>query len=124
MSKKLILVIAEETSIREVVQACLSDLEDWRVLAVSSIECGCEQLLINQPDAIVLDAIAADVDGIQTLELLQRQPYASLIPVVVLSSWARWFTPRQLQQIGASGAIAKPFNPLTLPSQIKKALGW
>jgi len=37
---------------------------------------------------------------------------------------ARWFTPHQLQSFGVAGAIAKPFNPLSLTNEIANALGW
>lgn len=124
MSTKQVLLIDDEAYVREVVQACLQDLGGWDVLAVASAQDGLDKALNMQPDAIVLDISIPGMDGFAFLQQLRANCLTQHIPVVLLSAKAGWFTPQQLQSLGVAGAIAKPFNPVSLTHDIAKALGW
>lgn len=124
MTTKRILLIDDETNVREVVQACLNDLAGWDVLPVASGQEGLEQALTVQPDAIVLDVSMPGMDGFAFLAQLRANPLTQSIPVVLLTAKAQWINPQQLRQLGVAEALAKPFNPVTLPQQIALALGW
>jgi CheY-like chemotaxis protein len=124
VTTKLVLLIDDEAHVREVVQACLQDLAGWDVQAVASAGEGLKRAVAVQPDAIVLDISMPGMDGLAFLEQLKSNPITQHIPVVLLTAKARWFTPQQLQRLGVSGAIAKPFNPLSLTNEIAQALGW
>ncbi|MDZ8187711.1 MAG: response regulator [Nostoc sp. ChiSLP02] len=124
MTVKTILLIDDEPTIRELVQACLSDLAGWRVVAVPSAQAGLKQLAIEPPDAILLDVLMPGMDSTTFLHRLQENPLTKAIPVILLSVKASWFTSQKLQQLGVVKAIAKPFNPVTLHSAIACILGW
>ncbi len=121
---KLILLIDDEASIQELVQACLSDLAGWTVITVSSAQEGLKRLASERPDAILLDVMMPGMNGITFIHNLYENPAARSIPIILLTVQARYFTPKQLQQLGVIDAIAKPFNPVTLPETIAHALGW
>ncbi|XGV97380.1 MAG: response regulator [Leptolyngbya sp. BL-A-14] len=123
-SHKLILLIDDETSIQELVQACLSDLAGWTVITVSSAQEGLRRLTLERPDAILLDMIMPGMNGTTFIHSLDKNPAARTIPIILLTVQARCFTNKQLEQLGVIGAIAKPFNPVTLPHSIAQALGW
>lgn len=122
MTTKLVLLVDNEANVREVVQACLQDLGGWDVQSVASAQEGLDTAVAVQPDAIVLDISMPGIDSF--LQKLRANPVTQLIPVVLLTAKARWFTPHQLQSFGVAGAIAKPFNPASLTNEIAKALGW
>jgi CheY-like chemotaxis protein len=124
MTTKSILLIDDEASIRELVQACLNDLAGWRVMTAASAQEGLEWLAIANPDLILLDILMPGMDAITFLYRLHESVTTNSIPVIFLSVKAQWFTPQKLQQLGVVEAIAKPFNPLTLPGKIALALGW
>jgi CheY-like chemotaxis protein len=124
MTTKLVLLVDNEANVREVVQACLQDLGGWDVQSVASAQEGLDTAVTVQPDAIVLDISMLEIDGLAFLQKLRANPLTQLIPVVLLTAKARWFTAQQLQSFGVAGAIAKPFNPISLTNQIAKALGW
>lgn len=109
---------------REVMQACLCDIGGWNVVAAASAQEGLEVLLVEEPDAILLDISMPDVDGWGFIQRARNNPLVRSIPVILISAKASWFTPQQLQQLGVAGAIAKPFNPLTLSSQVAALLNW
>lgn len=124
MATKTILLIDDEESVRELVHVCLQDLAGWDVVAVSSAQEGLKQLEIQAPDAILLDILMPGMDAITFLQRLHESPAACSTPVILLTVRARWFTPQKLQQLGVVKAIAKPFNPVTLPDIIANSLGW
>ncbi len=129
MTARTILLIDDEPSVRELVQACLSDLAGWNVIAVASAQEGLNQLSVQYRDAILPDAILLDIlmpgmDAITFLQRLHENPYTQAIPVLLLTVRARWFTTQKLQQLGIVEAIPKPFNPVTLPDTIADALRW
>ncbi|NJO43368.1 MAG: response regulator [Cyanobacteria bacterium CRU_2_1] len=124
MSTRQILVIDDEANVREVVQACLRDLGGWDVLEAASGREGLIKAAEEQPDAIVLDLMMPGMDGFAVLRQLQLNPMVQSIPVVVLTAKTYLIERRQFAQFGVVEAIAKPFNPVMLPIQIAKALGW
>ena len=124
MTTKLVLLVDDEAHVREVVEACLKDLGGWNVQSVASGHEGLDKLAVVQADAIVLDISMPGMDGFMFLRQLRANPFTQSIPVVLLTARARWFTLKQLQSLGVVGAIAKPFNPVSLTKEIAKALGW
>ncbi|KOP23060.1 histidine kinase [Hapalosiphon sp. MRB220] len=130
MSRKLILLIDHEASIRAILQVCLSRLGGWDVLSVSSLNQGLEvltikeALLIRKPDAIVLDAPMLETDSLGIIQEFIQHPLINDIPIILITTKASWFSRQQLQQMNIVGAIAKPFNPTQLPKQIAGLLKW
>jgi CheY-like chemotaxis protein len=121
---KRILVIDDEANVRIVVRTCLEILGEWEVLLAAS---GYEGLFLAQterPDAILLDVMMPRMDGVAFVRELQANPELRAIPVVFLTAQADLTQPREFQALGVKGAIAKPFNPLTLHEQIATSLGW
>lgn len=124
MNEKVILVVDDEITVREVVQICLEDLGGWRVLLAPSAPDGLKLAATEQPDAIVLDISMPGMDGFAFLDRLKKNPQSKSIPVVLLTAKALWFTQHQLEQLKVAGAISKPFNSLTLSQTIATLLGW
>ncbi len=137
MARKLILLIEQDDSIREVLLVCLKHLAGWNVVSFESSQESLDMAIEDQPDAILLDAFMSKSsnsfisknDGlgfIQRLiiQKLREHPVTCSAPIVLMTDKANWFTPTQLRSLGVNGTIAKPFDPTTLPSQMSRLLGW
>lgn len=124
MSAKVVLLIDGEANMQEVVQACLKDLAGWKVISVASAREGIDKALAEQPDAIVLDIFASQVDGFVFLKALRANCTIQQIPVVLLIERIHCLSSQKIQQFKVAGIIAKPFNPVTLPHKITTILGW
>lgn len=124
MAPKLILLIDHEISVREILQVCLSELGGWNVTLAESFQEVLSTLSRRRPDAILLDVNMPENDGLTFVQRLRTNPLTHGIPIVFVTAKARWFTSNQLQDLGAVGAIAKPFDVQTLPAQIATLLGW
>ncbi len=124
MTTKRVLVVDNEQYIQEVAKICLETVAGWEVLTASSGQEGINQAAAWQPDAILLDVMMPEMDGITTFEKLQANPITKKIPVILLTAKIQAADRRRYNQMGIISAIAKPFNPLELAGQIAEALGW
>ena len=121
---KRVLVVDDEESIQKVVSLSLRMEAGWDIVTASSGKEGIYQAQICQPDAILLDVMMPELDGIATFEVLQQNPATQSIPVVLLTAKTRTDEKRLFQNMGVAGVITKPFTPLKLASHIAKLLGW
>ncbi|MEL6779790.1 MAG: response regulator [Cyanobacteria bacterium J06597_16] len=124
MSSKQILMIDDEVDIQTVARIGLTTLSGWDVLTASSGAEGIAQALRRQPDAILLDVMMPDMDGVATLKALKADAQTQAIPVIFLTAKSKAADRKKLYEAGAQGVINKPFDPTTLASQISGFLGW
>ena len=124
MATKRILVVDNEPYIQEVAKICLETVAGWNVLTAGSGVEGIQVAEVEQPDAILLDVMMPDMDGITTFQKLQENPATQNIPVILLTAKIQSADRRRYAQMGMRDAIAKPFSPLELAGQVAEALGW
>lgn len=124
VSTKRILFIDDELHIQQIVKACLESLGGWNVSLASSAKEGLAKAVSDRPDAILLDVMMPEMDGLLMLQLLKLNPITQSIPVVLLTARRSLVEPERVAALGAKGAIGKPFNSLTLVPEIANALGW
>ena len=124
MRHKRILFIDDEEDIKILAGFCLESEAGWEMLSASGGQEGIEIAETEQPDAILLDAMMPDIDGLQTLEKLQNNPKTSHIPTIFVTAKAQASDRQRFYSAGAKGVINKPFDALTLASQISGFLGW
>jgi CheY-like chemotaxis protein len=121
---KRLLVVDNEAYIQEITKISLELIAGWEISTASS---GAEAILkatAEQPDAILLDIMMPDMDGVETFRHLQAQPETQNIPVIILTAQLRSADQTHYKALGIREAIGKPFDPVSLAQQIKKTLGW
>ena len=124
MNHKRILFIDDEEDIKTLAQFCLETEAGWTMLSASGGSEGIAIAETEQPDAILLDAMMPDIDGLQTLDKLKINPKTKDIPTIFITAKAQASDRRRFYSAGAKGVINKPFDSLTLASQISGFLGW
>lgn len=75
-----------------------------------------------QPDLILLDVMMPLMDGPTAFGNLRDQPETRDIPVVFITARTQPREVEELMKLGASGVIAKPFDPMTLASVVREYL--
>jgi two-component system alkaline phosphatase synthesis response regulator PhoP len=120
---KRILIIDDDPDIREATQLCLEIAKGWEILTAASSQEGLEKAALEQPDAVLLDVMMPDMDGIATFERMRADPVTQHIPVILLTAKAQPVDYRQYVQMNVSAIITKPYDPLTLADQIAEILG-
>jgi len=120
--KKTVLIIDDEDDIREVAQVALEATTDWQVMEAPSGTKGIALAQAEHPDAVLLDLMMPDVDGMTVLTRLKADERTAGIPVILLT--AKVQAARQCNRGDAAGVILKPFDPLRLAAEIAEILGW
>ena len=123
MTAKRILLIDDEASILAVARIGLKRA-GWSVLTAASGKEGIAKAETLKPDAIVLDVMMPEMDGLATLQQLQNNSQVKHIPVIFLTAKVQKSDRRRFYASGIKGFITKPFDPTTLASQISGFLGW
>jgi CheY-like chemotaxis protein len=124
MPEKRILVIDDEINLCTVIQACLENLGGWETLIALSGQEGLAIVQTKQFDAILLDVMMPDMDGLTLFGKLQNEAATQAIPVILLTAKVQSSDFAQFAQLGVAGVIAKPFDPMTLADQVALTLGW
>lgn len=124
ISRKHILVIDDEEDMRFVIQACLEEIAGWEVSLAASSEHGLVQFLLATPDAILLDVMMPNMDGLEFLKSLRFYLNNQSVPVVFLTAKSDFMYLEDFSNLGVKGIIQKPFDPLQLADQISHLLDW
>ncbi|HEY1159292.1 MAG TPA: response regulator [Terracidiphilus sp.] len=119
-----ILIIDDEDDIREVAALSLETVAGWQVITANSGAQGLARAIEHQPDAILLDVMMPVMDGPTTFRELRKNPLTARIPVLLLTAKVQSSDQRRFADLGVKAILFKPFDPLTLSTQIAETLGW
>lgn len=124
MPKRVILLLEPDEVVRELLLVCLDSLGGWTVIASASTHASWDEVQAQACDVILLDEAVLEDDSPYFLKELSDNLTTVDIPIVLLIHHALWLTSEHPPESPIVGAIAKPFNPLTLPIEIAHLLGW
>jgi CheY-like chemotaxis protein len=123
MSARLLLV-DDEDAIRVIASISLERVGGWKVIAASSGQAALEAMQDDGPfDAVLMDVMMPGLDGPSTLQRMHSDGLALNVPVIFLTAKVGDAERERLISLGASGVLAKPFDPMTLPEQLSQILG-
>ncbi len=112
----------DEDDIRTILQLALSLDPELEVHLVAS---GAEALARAKSatfDAIVLDGMMPGLDGYETCRRLKADPATARVPVVFLTAKAQRDEMQRALALGAVACLTKPFDPMTIASDLRAAL--
>ncbi|EPX58958.1 Two-component response regulator [Cystobacter fuscus DSM 2262] len=117
-----VLLVDDEDDIRTIGQVSLSRVGGWQTVLASSGADALTKAAAERPDLILLDVMMPGMDGPTTLARLRAQEATATTPVIFMTAKIQKQEVARYLELGAVGVIGKPFNPLTLPADIKKLL--
>ena len=112
----------DEPDLRTILELALSIDPGLDVEIVSS---GAELLARasqTRYDAFVLDGMMPGLDGYETCRRLKDDPSTASVPVVFLTAKTQQDEMRRAIALGARACLTKPFDPLTLATELRAAL--
>ena len=115
--------VDDEPDIREVAAMALELDPEISLTSMASGEAALEQLSAGaRPDVILLDVMMPQMDGPGVLSALRRMEGLAETPVIFMTARAQSGEIDRFKALGAIGVITKPFDPMTLASQVRDLL--
>jgi len=121
MPRHTVLVVDDETSIREMLVISLESA-GYNVLQAENAKTAHSLVLDKHPDLILLDWMMPVTTGLELLRRLKRDEMTDHIPVIMLTAKAEESSKISGLDSGADDYIAKPFSPRELLSRVKAIL--
>ena len=118
-----VLLVDDEADIRRIGELSLQTVGGWEVLLAESGSEGIEAAKAHRPDLILMDMMMPEMDGLTTLRQLREDPELASTPVVFMTAKVQRDEVARYLKEGAKGVVHKPFDPMTLPDEIRKILG-
>lgn len=76
------------------------------------------------PDLFLLDVMMPGKDGPATMQTLRQMPQTASTPVIFITARVQPHEIAHYKELGVIEVIPKPFNPLSLATQIREAMKW
>ena len=115
-----ILCIEDEEDIRKVQLIALESLGGFTVLACASGAEAIQAAAAFAPQMILLDVMMPGMDGPATLKSLRTLPGLENTPVIFVTAKVQQAEVDYYLELGALEVISKPFDPMTLSSQLRQ----
>ena len=118
-----ILFVDDDEMVRESLRRLLEDRrDDWRMNFVSSGQDALDLIKAFEYDVIVTDYMMPEMNGIELLEAIRRDPSSSSIPVVMLTGNAEGTLKRDALDAGATDLLGKPVDRDELVARLNSAI--
>ena len=116
-SKKVVLVVDDELSIRNVLERVLRQ-EGYSVLTASDGDAVWKLLKDAAPDMILLDLMLPGMDGMELCRRIREDPLTKGLPVIVATGRGRLIDQVYGLDGGADDYLVKPFDPRELLARV------
>ncbi len=121
MSRAKILVVDDDPDILSLVRYNL-EREGFSVLTAANGQDALQLVHSQPPQAIILDLMLPEVDGLEVSRQIKRDPTLSDIPVIMLTAKGEEVDRVVGFELGADDYITKPFSPRELILRLKAIL--
>lgn len=122
--RKVVLFVDDDPDLRRLAQLSLERIGGFQVVLVADGEACLDYLQQGHPvDLIVLDVMMPRMGGPETMTAIQARWGASAPPVVFLTANAQSEEIARYRALGGEGVLTKPFDPLTLPHDLRRVVG-
>ena len=121
MDESTVLVVEDETAIRDMLRMAL-EIADFRCIEADSIQDAFTLIVDERPDLVLLDWMLPGGSGLELLRRLKRGENTREIPVIMLTAKTSEDNVIQGLDIGADDYITKPFAPRELIARVRALL--
>ncbi|MCF8154937.1 MAG: response regulator [Rhodoferax sp.] len=114
-----VMCVEDDPDIRMIIEFSLATLGGYQVCLCPDGRAALAQAPNFKPDLVLLDVMMPGLSGPETLAALRKLVEMAGVPVVFMTAKAMPDEVEELLQYGATGVIVKPFDPVTLPKDIR-----
>lgn len=121
MSNRSILIVDDESAIRDMLRVAL-EMADYRCLEADNAKLAHSLIIDEKPDLVLLDWMMPGTSGIELARRLKRDEVTAGIPLIMLTAKGEEDNKIQGLEVGADDYITKPFSPRELVARLKAVL--
>ena len=114
-----ILYVEDEEDIRMVGEMSLAEVGGFDVRVCSSGPEAIAAAASFAPDLLLLDVMMPGMDGPSALRALRALPGMAAVPAIFMTAKIMAAEVAELKAAGALAVVPKPFDPMTLPGEIR-----
>lgn len=114
-----ILMVEDDPDIRSIAHLSLTAVGGFTVALCASGEEALAQAEAFAPDLILLDVMMPGLDGPATLAALRARPALAGVPALFMTAKVQPQEVIHYRELGALDVVAKPFDPMALPGQLR-----
>ncbi|HEY9757411.1 MAG TPA: response regulator [Oculatellaceae cyanobacterium] len=120
---KKVLLVDDDQNIRFVAHLTLEGLTPWEIMEAQSGPDALKKVQEAPPDLVLLDMMMPGMDGPTTFSKLKEIPQMANVPVIFMTAKVQTHEVASYRELGATGVITKPFDPMTLATEIRQIVG-
>jgi len=121
MSEQTVLIVDDESAIRDMLRMAL-EMAEFRCIEAQNIQEAYTLIVDERPDIILLDWMLPGGNGLELLRRLKRDANNQETPVIMLTAKTTEGNVIQGLDVGADDYITKPFSPRELIARIRALL--
>lgn len=118
MEKRKILIIEDNSDIRESTAEILELTGEYTVIVAEEGKTGVEMAMKHHPDLILCDIMMPELDGYGVLYMLGKHEETQHIPFIFLTAKTEKADLRKAMEMGADDYLTKPFDDMELLNAI------
>jgi two-component system, OmpR family, response regulator len=115
-----VLLVDDEDDIRTIGQLSLARVGGWQCALAASGQAALQLAESFRPDLVLLDVMMPGMDGPTTFEALRKLEALREVPIVFMTAKVQKHEVQRYLELGALGVISKPFDPMTLPADLRR----
>lgn len=112
--------IDDDADILSIAEIALHTVGKLQVEPIHGPQLALERLAQDVPDLILLDVMMPEIDGPTLLQEILHHPVLAKTPVIFMTARVQSGEVTQYLALGAVGVIPKPFDPMTLASEVRQ----
>ena len=117
-----ILLVDDDPGIAEIAALALSRVGGFDVRTTDQADDALVAAAAGDLSCVILDVMMPRVDGPTLFRRLRELPECTDLPIIFLTAKVQTHEVERLMAIGAAGVISKPFDPMTISSQVEEIL--
>jgi two-component system phosphate regulon response regulator PhoB len=121
MNESTVLVVDDETAIRDMLRMAL-EIAEFRCIEADNIHDAYTLVVDERPDIVLLDWMLPGGSGLEMLRRLKRGDTTRDLPVIMLTAKTAEDNVIQGLDVGADDYITKPFAPRELIARVRALL--
>ena len=114
-----VMCVEDDPDIRLILDFSIGRMGGFTLCLCSGGQEAVDKIESFRPQLVLLDVMMPEMSGPQTLLKLRELPAMRGVPIVFLTAKAMQDEVEELLAYGATGIIVKPFDPVTLPDNIR-----